>query len=178
MTPDHQHLVDTLLWHLHRWVEEGVRDCQYPLGKHPPAQTIKQMRSSPIGQHLAALATYAEGYPYPFEEDVRLSAGIVSRSFFGDPFDPKGSRLPPKFHRTPLGRLINEALSRFFSQERPGTLLSVKEVRRRFGVTRQAAHEWIQEGHLYAVYLDGSPRIYAQDAERYYALWSRHKSSS
>ncbi len=83
MTPIHQQLIDTILEHMHHRVQELIHNCQ-PAGKtHLAEPTREQLRQTVLGQHLAAIAHYVEGYPYPFEGDVRASAGFVARCLYG-----------------------------------------------------------------------------------------------
>jgi predicted site-specific integrase-resolvase len=51
-------------------------------------------------------------------------------------------------------------------EEQPGHLLKVGQVCKRFGVARQMVHEWIEEGRLYATYIDGLAYLSVQDVER------------
>lgn len=167
MTPDHQKLIDSLLHQAHAYVQRIVEQTDYPLGRRPDEQTIERLRASEIGQHLAALANYAEGYPYPFQEDVRVSADIVARSLLRCPLDAVNSyRIPHRFYRTPLGQLLNTCMLRFYQEERPGSLLTMGQLREQFGVTRQTVHQWIDEGTFFALYIDGETRFYKKDMEQ------------
>jgi hypothetical protein len=107
-----------------------------------------------------------EGYPYPFEGDVRASAGVVARCLYGDPLAPQGFRLPPKWQRTELGSLIHAAMLRFYEEERPGQLLTVTQMRKLFGVTRQTVHQWIEDGVIFAVYRGDTPLFYQKEVAR------------
>src|SRR5713101_5973599 len=83
MTPNHQHIVDAVLLAMQRRVSELVAHCQQ--GTTLPEQPLEQLRNSPLGGHLAAIARYAEGYAYPYEGDVRASATFLARCLYGDP---------------------------------------------------------------------------------------------
>lgn len=147
--PTHQQIVDTLLERMCRRVSELIRDC-YPASKKQPAgPTIEQLRETLLGQHLAAIAHYVEGYPYPYEGDVRASISFVARCIYGDPLASQGFRLPQKWQRTELGKLVHNAMLRFFDEERPGKLLTVTDMRKLFGVKRQTVHQWIEDGLIF-----------------------------
>jgi hypothetical protein len=168
MTPIHERLVDALLQRLSRRVEELLLGSSHPQKTQIQLPEPQQLRSSPIGQHLIAIARYVEGYPYPGpdNQDVRASITVVSRAFYGDLFSTNAFRFPPKFHRTPLGKLINEALVRFYTEQRPGQLLTIGAMQQRFQVKRQTIHQWIGESKIFPVYIDGTTRFYQPDVEQ------------
>lgn len=170
MTPKHQQLVDAILTAMQRRVSELVVCCQQD--GNLPEQRMQQLRTSPLGLHLAAIAQYAEGYAYPYERDVRGSMQFVSRCLYGDPLTGEG-RLPTKWQRTPLGKVVHTALLRFYEEERPGELLSVTQVRQLFGVRRQTVHQWIADGLLFAVYRGETPLFYHKDVTRFQQLRAR-----
>src|SRR5215472_6506229 len=104
MTPIHERLIDSLLQRLARRLEELLQGSGYQQKTQIQIPEPQQLRSSPIAQHLIAIARYVVGYPYPSDsQDVRTSITVVSRAFYGDPFTNNAFRFPPKFHRTPLG---------------------------------------------------------------------------
>jgi hypothetical protein len=166
MTPLHQQLIDALLSQVQQRTQELITVTALPIG-NTKEQTIEQLRQSPLGVHLTAIANYAEGHAYTFAtaHDVRQSIGYVGRAIFGE-IEANTYRFPPKFHKMPLGHFINEALARFYREEQPGHLLKVGQVCKRFGVARQTVHEWIEEGRLYATYIDGLAYLSVQDVER------------
>jgi hypothetical protein len=167
MIPTHQHLVDLVLTRMARRVSELTHHC-LPASRKPPAEpTIEQLRETPFGIHLAAIAHYAEGYAYPLEGDVRNSMSFVARCLFGDPLTQQGFRLPPKWQRDPLGKLVHTALLRFFEEERPGKLLTVTDIRKLFDVKRQTVHQWVEDGLLFAVYRGDTPLFYQNDVVRF-----------
>jgi hypothetical protein len=177
MTPIHQQLVDEILERMHQRVQELIHACQ-PAGQTKGASpTSEQLRQTVLGQHLAAIAHYVEGYPYPFEGDVRASAGFVARCLYGDPLASQGFRLPAKWQRTELGSLVHAALLRFYEEERPGQLLTVTQMRKLFGVTRQTVHQWIEDGVIFAVYRGDTPLFYQKDVTRLQQVRA-HKQSS
>jgi hypothetical protein len=92
---------------------------------------------------------------------------FIARCLYGDPLEASGFRLPPKWQRTPLGKLCHAALLRFFEEERPGRLLTVTDMRKRFGVRRQTVHQWIEDGLIVAVYRDDTPLFYDNDVARF-----------
>ena len=161
MTPTHQRLIDKLLSQIASRTQELLAGMGLRLTREPP---IEELRASPLGQHLANLAHYAEGYSA--SGDIRESAQYVGRHFFGDPLHRQTFKLPEKFHRTELGALINEAMVRFYEEERPGQLLTMEEMRVLFNVKRQAVHQWIKDGLIVPVYIDNASRFYRKDVER------------
>jgi hypothetical protein len=167
MIPKHQRLVDDLLKRIHPRVDELVRQCAYPVGRKPEEPAIEQLRESLLGQHLAAIAQYAESYPYPYTGDVRGSVNFVARCLYGDPLTTQGFRLPAKWQRSELGGLVHTAVLRFYEEERPGQLLTVTEMRKRFEVKRQTVHQWVEDGLLFAIYKGDTPLFYVKDVERF-----------
>jgi hypothetical protein len=173
MIPKHQQIVDTILERMHQRVNELIQYCQ-PVNKRQPAKpTIEQLRDTLLGQHLAAVAHYAEGYPYSYEGDVRSSMSFIARCLYGDPLAPQGFRLPPKWQRTELGSLVHAALLRFFEEERPGKLLTVTDMRKLFDVKRQTVHQWIEDGVIFAVYRGDTPLFYQNDVHRFQQVRGR-----
>jgi predicted DNA-binding transcriptional regulator AlpA len=90
----------------------------------------------------------------------------VSRFFYGEPFHRTSYRLPEKFHETDLGKLVNEAMLRFYQEERPGQLLTMKDMQQLFGVSRQAVHGWIRDGDILPVWVKNTTRFYRKDVDR------------
>lgn len=171
MTPTHQQIVDDILTAMQRRVSELVASCQK--GRSLPEQPIDQLRMSPLGQHLAAIAHYAEGYAYSSGEDVRHSVVFLVRCLYGNPLAARGFRLPPKWHRTPLGRLVYAALLRFYEEEQPEQLLTMAQMRQLFGVQRQTVHQWIEDGLLFAIYRGDTPLFYQKDVEHFQQVRAR-----
>jgi hypothetical protein len=165
MTPVHAKLVDDLLQQFFERANEQIHVCGFYLKGGPP--NPEKLRSGPIGQHLVAIAEYGEGHSYLLEredQDIRTSIAIVKRAFLGDVLS-KEYRLPPKFHQTPLGNMINDALLRFYQEQ--GQLLAIGTLRERFGVKRQTIHLWIEEGRITPAYLsNGETRFFLPDVER------------
>ena len=114
MTPTHQRSVDDILKRMHARVSELIHHCQPVSGKQPAEPTIEQLRDTLLGQHLAAIANYVEGYAYPYQGDVRASATFVARCLYGEPLAAQGFRLPQKWQRSELGSLVHAAMLRFF----------------------------------------------------------------
>jgi Helix-turn-helix domain len=161
MTPTHQKLIDQLLQSADRRARELLRGAGYQLGREA---RIEELRKSPLGQHLANLADYSEGYAVA--GDIRGSAQYVSRFFYGEPFHKISYRMPEKFHETDLGKLVNEALLRFYQEERPGQLLTIQEMQQLFGVSRQAVHAWVRKGDILPVWVKNTTRYYRKDVDR------------
>jgi hypothetical protein len=172
MTPLHQQLIDSLLTQAHQRTQELINMTGFPVGKTKDLsneQRIELLRQSPLGLHLAAIANYAEGYAYgstPSLPDVRRSVAYAGRAFFGITQTTTTYRFPAKFHKTQLGQLINDALTRFYKEERPGRLVPVRKACERFKVARQTVHEWIDAGRLQATYMNGLAYLDIQDVER------------
>src|SRR6266516_5944272 len=166
MTPTHQRILDDLLRKTYQRTVELATATNFPVGKRTEEQTIERLRERSLGQHLAAIFNYAEGHDYPYEGDVRTSAGIITRYLFGDTLSPQRYRLPSKFHRTPLGKEVHAALARFFVEQRPGQLMSMQQMREHFGVKRQTVHQWIEDGLIFAVYIENPTHFYRKDVER------------
>jgi hypothetical protein len=113
MTPKHEQLIDDVLWRVHLRTEELITSIGFRVQARTREQQLDQLRKSQLGQHLIALANYAEGHPYAFEHDLRASTSYVSQLLFRDPLllaPKKHPHLPVKFHQTDLGKLFNDAL--------------------------------------------------------------------
>jgi hypothetical protein len=163
MTPMHEKLIDELLQRFLRRMDEQVRRGGLQINQPPP---LEKLRASPIGQHLSVLARYAEGYSFtssPEWRDIRDSIAEVNRAFFGNPLS-KAFHLPPQFHLTPLGQLINDAMVRFYKEQ--GQLVAIGTLRERFQVRRQTIHQWIDRGLITPVYVNGETRFFLPDVER------------
>lgn len=165
MTPTHERLIDELLQHFSRRMDEQVRLGGLQI-KQPPGR--EQLRASPVGQHLTVIAQYAEGYTYPASQewhDVRDSIAVINRAFFGNPLS-NATQIPDRFHLTPLGQLINDALVRFYKAQGAGQLVAIGALRERFQVRRQTIHQWIARGLITPVYVNGETRFFLPDVER------------
>jgi hypothetical protein len=165
MTPTHERLIDELLQQFFRRADEQIRRCGLQINQPPP---LEKLRTSTIGQHLSVLAQYAEGYNFsPSKDwrDVRDSIAEVQRAFFGHPLT-KTYQLPPQFHLTPLGQLINDAMVRFYRQQGPSQLVAIGALRERFQVRRQTIHQWVARGLITPVYVNGETRFFLPDVER------------
>ena len=163
MTPMHEKLIDELLQRFFRRADEQVRRCGLQINQPPP---LEKLRASPIGQHLIVLAQYAEGHnftPNANWSDVRDSIAEINRAFFGNPL-AKAHQLPPQFHLTPLGQLINDAMVRFYREQ--GQLVAIGVLRERFQVRRQTIHQWVNAGRITPVYVNGETRFFLPDVEK------------
>ncbi len=170
MTPTHQRLIDKLLSQAARRTQELLAGIGLQLTHEPP---LEELRASPLGQHLTNLAHYAEGYSV--SGDIREAAQYVGRHFFGNPLHRQAFKFPEKFHKTELGALINEAMIRFYEEERPGQLLTMEDMRELFNVTRQAVHQWIDDDLIFPVYIQNASRFYRKDVERLQAQRAQRK---
>jgi hypothetical protein len=181
LTPAHEQVVNVLLKNFFRQTHKHVQVIRYPTGssrssiipkpspnttQQAPEPTDEQLRESELAKCLIAIAEYAEGYPYPYQGDVRNAVNLVLQMMLGISM-VQNYFVPPKFHTFPLGKLINEALLRFYRLEKPGQLLTITEVRKRFNVTRQTVHDWVEAGKLWAVRDEsGKTLYYAKNVER------------
>ena len=173
MTPTHQQLVDDILVRMHNRTRELMQSCLPALKNPLPEAPRELLQDTPLGKHLAAIAHYEEGYPYPYQGDVRASIDFLAHCLYGDPLAPQGFRLPQKWQRSPLGALVHSALLHFFEEERPDSLLTVTDLRTRFGVKRQSVHQWVDDGLLFAVYRGDTPLFYSKDVERFQQVRAR-----
>ncbi len=164
MTPKHQQLVDKLL----KLAARRAAELLAGIGSQTREARIEDLRVSPLGQHLTNLAMYAEGYSVP--DDIRGAALFIGRYFYGDPLHSKGFKFPEKFHTMELGTLINDALVRFYEEERPGQLLTMADMRELFRVKRQTVHQWIKAGQIFPVYINNASRFYIKDVDRLQAI--------
>jgi Helix-turn-helix domain len=173
MTPNHQKLIDQLLLSADRHARALLTELGYqPSGRNA---RIEELRASPVGQHLANLANYSEGYSPT--GDIREAAQFVSLYFHALPLRPRTFKFPENFHQTDLGKLINEAMVRFYEEERPGQLLTMEDMRQLFGVTRQTVHQWIRAGDIIPVYINNTSRFYRKDVDRLMET-QQHKRAS
>ena len=179
MTPTHQQIVDDILVRMHKRTRELMQLCLPALKNPLPDAPLDLLRETPLGMHLAAIANYEEGYPYPYQQsDVRASMDFLARCLYGDPLSPQGFRLPQKWQRSPLGALVHSALLRFFEHERPDSLLTVADLRTRFGVKRQSVHQWVEDGLLFAVYRGDTLLFYDKDVERFQQVRARKQQGN
>ena len=161
MTPIHQKLIDQLLRIADRRARELMTGLGYQLGRD---SRIEDLRASPLGQHLATLANYSEGYPAA--GDIRAAAQFVTLHFHANPLNRQVFKFPEGFHTTDLGGLVNAALLRFYNEERPGQLLTMEDMCQLFGVSRQAVHQWIKKGDIFPVWIKNTTRFYRKDVDR------------
>ncbi len=167
VTPKNQSIIESVLQRVHARMGELIQVCEPTSKKQEPSPTIEQLRQTVLGLHLTAIAHYAEGYPYPYESDVRRSVNVVGRCLYADPFSQPGSYCLPKlWHNTELGKLVYAALYRFYTEEREGQLLTTAEMRNLFNVERQTIHQWIEDGLIFPVYHEGAPLFYRKDVDR------------
>jgi hypothetical protein len=113
--------------------------------------------------HLAAVAHYLEG-------DLHTSLTYIARYLYSDPLSISGFCLPFKWQCTPLGKRCHTDLLLFFEEERPGRLLTVIDMRKRFGVKRQTVHQWIEDGLIFAVYRGDTLLFSRNDVNRHQQL--------
>jgi len=178
MTPKHQQIIDEVLIKIHQRTQFLVDGCDYPIiGRRLNEQTAGRMRESEVGRHLAALAEYAEGYPYAFKPDVRHSANFIGRMLFAETLRPNHWRVPYRLHLTDFGKLFYAALARFYEEERPGQLLTVAQVGEQFQVARQTVHQWIEGGDIPAIYIGDSPYLYQKDLATFQKIREKREQS-
>jgi len=148
ISPKHAATIDLVL----QQVAARVQELTPILGYAPaPDLSLEDLRKGPLAKHLRTIARYAEGYDLGGDGDIRSNIRIVSRWIYGTAMK-RGYRLPPDFHKTPLGELIYEALCRYVPR---AERLDVTATRKLLGVARQTLHQWAQEGTLQPIYDQG-----------------------
>jgi hypothetical protein len=152
MTPKHQKVVDDALQAIASYTQLLGNALALPIGEQP--STIEELRQSPLGQALTALAHVAEGHPGN-TEDVEEKLRIVYNFFFAAPLH-QALRIPSDFHTSPLGSLLNDARAQVTSLK---SAVNIADAARTAGVTRQTIYDWIDQGKLSPIYVNGKPML-------------------
>jgi predicted DNA-binding transcriptional regulator AlpA len=145
------------IWELERVIR--------PEGRPLTAQqqwSFDEMLTSQLGRDLADIIAYAEGYQ---DSALRVKRAIerVYRALFGSVLDD-GYSVLKNFEKMLLGQIINQARVRMFQ---PEELLAPREVREKLGVARQTVYDWIAEGKLIPVYVDGKIMFPQEQVEQF-----------
>lgn len=173
MTPDHQQMIEKTLQFAYARAIEMNTSMAIPQGKNPPQYTVETMWASPLGKDLTAIANYVEGYQ--IQEDITLITQRVARALFGPTLSQKGFRLPPRFHKTPLGEMMFAAFARYFP---PNAWMRTSEVVKLYGVKRQTIYDWAEEGILAPYHVKGTQVFLRQQIEKHHAEWLKRKRQS
>ena len=163
MTPNHQRVIDSALLVLNTRALELVVMLKFPVDQAQAEsdQQRERLRESMTGYHLRRIAEYAEGEPHITNEVAQESINAVYKLLFDNPYQ-EDKAPPANFHRSELGRLINEAYTRLIAGEE---LLTPTEAYRLLGVSRQAVYNFMGESKLTPIYLHGKTMLLARQVE-------------
>lgn len=149
ITPNHQQLINEVL----QFVLARVNELTPVIGYAAlPPLSPEQLQASLLAKELRIIARYAEGYDLG-PGSILPTIEHVAHLLYPKPMSASGYQLPPDFHQTKLGEMVNDALARHFPRERRVT---VGEVIRMLGVTRQTVHDWAEDGILEPIYDKGT----------------------
>lgn len=158
ITPNHRQVIDQTLHIMYARVHELAPGLGYST---PPPLDLNQIRKGSLAKALQHIARYAEGYDLG-PGSILPPIHHVACLLYPVPTSTSGYRLPPDFHKTPLGEMVNEALARHFPRERR---MMVGEVRKLLGVTRQTVHDWAEDGLLRPIYEKGTLTFHRPEVE-------------
>lgn len=115
---------------------------------------LEAQRNSEVGSQISALEAFVKGERAIATRELEISIAKLQRLLYTN---PEGTyRLPPDFHKTLLGALINEARLRFIWV---GDALNPTRAARELGVTRQTIYDWIAASTLEPVWVNDHPLI-------------------
>ena len=163
MTPDHKTTIQSALEAAYTRTVELNNALNIPTGKNPPTYTYDLLWASPLAHDLTAIAEYTEGHQAP--EDISLILSRAARTLFGDALNKAGYRLPHRFHKTQLGKMMYEAFARYFPSN---AWMTTAEVQRLLNVKRQTIYDWAEEGRLTAYFVDGKQVYLRQQIEKFH----------
>jgi excisionase family DNA binding protein len=170
MTPDHQQTIENTLQLAYARTIELTNMFAIPQGKNPPSYTRDMLWNCPLAHDLQAVASYIEGYQV--QEDITITLQRATRTLFGHTLSQQGIRLPLKFHKTPLGKMMFLAFERYF----PATAwMTTAEVQKLFSVKRQTVYDWAEEGKLAPYYVGGKQVYLRSQIEKFHAAWMQQK---
>jgi hypothetical protein len=158
-------------------VQDLVREVQ-PLGRSAAEASVGQwsideLRSSRLGQDLVDIAHFAEGiWPQTLATSIEPVVKRVYQALFGNSLSTSEVHLPRHFHRTPLGLLISQANALLYQEE---DLLSPGSAWRQLDVARQTIYDWVEEGKLTPVHLNGQMMLLRREVEVLKAQRSRQQ---
>jgi hypothetical protein len=158
ITPNHLQVIDLALQSIYARVHELAPVLGYSA---PPPLDLNQVREGSLAKKLRIIARYAEGYDLG-QGSILPTIQHVARLLYPIPMSTEGYRLPPDFHKTPLGEMVNDALARHFPRE---SRMTVGEVRKLLGVTRQTVHDWAEDGLLLPIYEKGTLTFHRPQVE-------------
>jgi hypothetical protein len=163
MIPNHQRIIDSALLALNVRALELVVMLEFPINRQQAEsdQQRERLRASMAGYHLRRIAEYAEGEEHVTGEAAQESINAIYKLLFASPYR-EDKTPPPDFHRSDLGRLINEAYIRLIAGEE---LLTPTEAYRALGISRQAVYNNIEAGKLTPIYLYGKTMLLARQVE-------------
>jgi hypothetical protein len=145
-----QDITSSVFRQLNSYLEELCR----AVGIEPKQPDPEAQRNSQIGTQITALVEYVKGERAIGSTELELSIEKLQRLLYTGPLGTY--RLPPDFHKTPLGALINEARLRFIWI---GDALNPTQVAKELGVTRQTIYDWMDQGKLQPVWVNDHPLI-------------------
>ena len=148
ITPKHEQVIETAL-HL---TVARLGELAAALGySAPPALQRDVLLASPLAKELRVIARYAEGYDLG-EGDILPTIRSIARLLYPKPMIAKGYQFPPDFHKSDLGELVHAALCRKYPRDQR---MTVGEVTKLLGVTRQTVHGWAEDSTLTPIYDHG-----------------------
>lgn len=149
ITPNHQQLIDDVLQLVLAHVNELAPAIGYSA---PQPLPLDQMRTSLLAKELRVIARYSEGYDLGTGSILPIIQH-VARLLYPKPMSTSGNHLPPNFHQSSLGEMVNDALARYFPREHR---MTVGEVTKLLDVTRQTIHDWANDDTLMPIYDRGT----------------------
>jgi len=159
MTPNHQRTIDTALMLVNSRALELVVWTKFPVKQEAEEEKIRErLRQSKLGYDLADLADFAEGEERISAERARQAINDVSKILFRELYTSDRTP-PPDFYRTELGQLFNEVYLRLAEGEE---LLTPTEAYRELGVTRRVIYNYLEQGRLQPLYINGQTRVIAR----------------
>ena len=173
--PEYLKIVDSVLlaYQGRKW--EEMRDIR-PYDQSDTqtwTNSSEDLRTSPLGQSLLLIADYATNSLLIEKERVERAMKRVSRMLYGDPL-AETYNLPPKFHRTDLGRLFHAAYRDMYGYEE---LLTPKEAYTLVGVVRQSLYDRFYDGKLTLIYWFDDLRFLRSEIEEWKAQREQRKGA-
>lgn len=110
--------------------------------------SIEEMRLSPIGQDVLAIAAYADWKFRYKDAEVRRAIKRLYSQLFGNAFS-EGYKLPDDFYKSELGSMIDKIYWRMYGYK---AWVGPTEASRELGVSRQSIYDGIKEGWLLAIH--------------------------
>ena len=162
---DYLAIVDTILLaaSARRWELEHLLmpHCQQST---PTPWPLEELRTSPLGQSLLAIADYA-GLGSVSRARVKRTIQQVSRALFGDLLSQRYT-LPPRLPQTEVGKLFQAAWVRLYRRQE---LLTPKQAYDLLGIARQTLYDRLSKGKLTPIYRYGERRFLRSEIEAWQA---------